>query len=73
MSCTFQFPKAPDHLLQALHEVIPNCELLAQQLPETSISCGSFLLYFQPINWMMKSFVAFGMKRHIGYFVGLQA
>ncbi|NEU33856.1 methyltransferase, partial [bacterium LRH843] len=38
MSCTFQFPKAPDHLLQALHEVIPHCELLAQQLPETSIS-----------------------------------
>ena len=38
MSCTFQFPKAPDHLLQALHEVIPHCELLAQQLPETPIS-----------------------------------
>ena len=38
MSCTFQFPQAPKHLLKALHEVIPNCELLAQQLPETSIS-----------------------------------
>jgi hypothetical protein len=38
MSCTFQFPQAPKHLLQALHEVIPQCELLAQQLPETSIS-----------------------------------
>ncbi len=38
MSCTFQFPQAPEHLLDALHDVIPNCELLAQQLPETPIS-----------------------------------
>ena len=38
MSCPFHFPKAPEHLLDALHEVIPNCELLAQQLPETPIS-----------------------------------
>ncbi len=38
MSCTFQFPKAPEHLIQALHEVIPGCELMAQQLPETPIS-----------------------------------
>ncbi len=38
MSCTFQFPKAPEHLLKALHEVIPHCELHAQQLPETLIS-----------------------------------
>ncbi len=39
MSCTFQFPKAPEHLLDALHDVIPKiCELLAQQLPETPIS-----------------------------------
>ena len=38
MSCTFHFPKAPEHLLDALHDVIPNCELLAQQLPETPIS-----------------------------------
>lgn len=35
MSCTFQLAKAPEHLLQALHEVIPQCELQAQQLPET--------------------------------------
>ncbi len=38
MSCTFQLSKAPEHLLQALHEVIPHCELMAQQLPETPIS-----------------------------------
>jgi predicted nicotinamide N-methyase len=38
MSCTFQFAKAPEQLLQALHEVIPNTDLLAQQLPETPIS-----------------------------------
>jgi len=37
MSCTFQLAKAPEHLLQALHEVIPQCELQAQQLPETPI------------------------------------
>lgn len=38
MSCTFQLPKAPEHLLKALHEVIPQCDLQAQQLPETPIS-----------------------------------
>lgn len=38
MSCTFQFAKAPEQLLKALHEVIPNTDLLAQQLPETPIS-----------------------------------
>ena len=38
MSCTFQFAKAPAQLLKALHEVIPNTDLLAQQLPETPIS-----------------------------------
>jgi len=38
MSCTFQFPKAPEHLLKALHDVIPDCELHAQQLLETPIS-----------------------------------
>lgn len=38
MSCTFQLSKVPEHLLQALHEVIPHCELMAQQLPETPIS-----------------------------------
>lgn len=38
MTCTFQFPKAPEHLLKSLHTVIPNCELYAQQLPETPIS-----------------------------------
>ena len=38
MSCTFQMVKAPQHLLDALHEVIPQAELLAQQLPETPIS-----------------------------------
>jgi len=37
MSCTFQLAKAPEHLLQALHEVIPQCELQVQQLPETPI------------------------------------
>ena len=38
MSCTFQLSKAPKKLLDALHEVIPQCDLLAQQLPETPIS-----------------------------------
>jgi predicted nicotinamide N-methyase len=38
MSCTFQFPKAPEHLLQALHQVIPHCDLQSQQLPNTPIS-----------------------------------
>lgn len=38
MTCTFQLPQAPEHLLKALHEVIPNCALLAQQLPDTPIS-----------------------------------
>lgn len=38
MSCTFQLSKAPEHLLQALNEVIPHCELMVQQLPETPIS-----------------------------------
>jgi len=37
MSCTFQLAKASEHLLQALHEVIPQCELQVQQLPETPI------------------------------------
>ncbi|MBL8320673.1 MAG: methyltransferase, partial [Acinetobacter sp.] len=38
MSRTFQFPQAPEHLLQALHDVIPGSELQAQQLPETPIA-----------------------------------
>ena len=38
MSDTFQLPIAPKHLLQALHDVIPHCELQAQQLLETPIS-----------------------------------
>jgi hypothetical protein len=40
MSCTFQLSKAPEHLLQALHEVIPHCELMAQQLPKLQFHCG---------------------------------
>ncbi|MCP5775080.1 methyltransferase, partial [Klebsiella pneumoniae] len=35
MSCTFRLPQAPEHLLKALHDVIPHCELHAQQLPDT--------------------------------------
>ena len=33
MSCILQLPQPPEHLLQALHEVIPNCDL-----PEGSLS-----------------------------------
>ena len=38
MNSTFQCSKAPQHLLEALHHVIPQCELSPQQLPETPIS-----------------------------------
>lgn len=38
MSCTSQSSKAPVHLIKALHDVIPHCELHAQRLPETPIS-----------------------------------
>ncbi len=37
MSCTFQFNKAPEELLTALHQIIPHTQLLAQQLPDTPI------------------------------------
>ncbi|XID75672.1 class I SAM-dependent methyltransferase [Alkanindiges sp. WGS2144] len=37
MSCTFQLTKAPVELLQALNQVIPDTQLLAQQLPDTAI------------------------------------
>lgn len=49
MSCTFQLTKAPEHLLQALNEVIPNCELMVQQLPETPISLWLIPPVFQLI------------------------
>lgn len=37
--------QVPEHLLQALHRIIPDCELMSQQLPETPI----FLWLIPPV------------------------
>lgn len=67
MSCTFQLSKAPEHLLQALHEVIPHCELMAQQLPETPISLWLIPPVF-PTDRLDDEVI-----RRIGFSVGHQA
>ncbi len=73
MSCTFQLSKAPEHLLQALHEVIPHCELMAQQLPETPISLWLIPPVFPTDRLDDELFAVSGMTRRIGFSVGHQA